>query len=52
LLDYESIGSAGPLLVIVAGLRKPIGMTIKPDVYADVKSAGLKYLSANPRAIE
>ena len=52
LLDYESIGSSGPLLVIVAGLRKPIGATIKPEVYADVKSAGLKYLSANPRAIE
>ena len=52
LLDYEAIGSSGPLLVIVAGLSKPIGTTIKPEVYADVKSAGLRYLTANPRAIE
>lgn len=52
LLDYEAIGSSGPLLVIVAGLSKSIGTTIKPEVYADVKSACLKYLSANPRAIE
>ena len=52
LLDYEAIESSGPLLVIVAGLSKPIGTTIKPEVYADVKSAGLQYLSANPRAIE
>ena len=52
LLDYEAIESSGPLLVIVAGLSKPIGTTIKPEVYADVKSAGLKYLSVNPRAVE
>lgn len=52
LLDYEALGSSWPLLVIVAGLSKSIGTTIKPEVYADVKSAGLKYLSANPRAIE
>jgi hypothetical protein len=52
LLDYEAIESSGPLLVIVAGLSKPIGTTIKPEVYADVKSAGLQYLSANPLAIE
>lgn len=52
LLDYEAIGTAGPLLVIVAGLSKPIGTTIKPEVYADVKSSGEKYLSMNPRVLE
>ena len=51
LLDYEAIGSSGPLLVIVAGLSKPIGTTIKPEVYADVKSCGEKYLSMNPRIL-
>ncbi len=52
LLDYEAIESSGPLLVIVAGLSKPIGTTIKSEIYADVKSAGLRYLTVNPRAIE
>jgi hypothetical protein len=52
LLDYEAIGSMGPLLVIVAGLSKPIGTAIKPEVYGDVKSSGGLYLSMNPRAIE
>jgi hypothetical protein len=52
LLDYEAIGPSVPLLVIVAGLSKPVGTTIKPEVYAHVKSAGLRYLSVNPRAIE
>lgn len=52
LLDYEAIGSSGPILVIVAGLSKPIGTLIKTDVYADVKSSGELYLSINPRAVE
>lgn len=52
LLDYEAIGSPGPLLVIVAGLSKPFGTTIKPEMYGDVKSSGEKYLAVNPRAIE
>jgi len=52
LLDYESNDSSRPLLVIVAGLSKTIGTTIKSEVYAAVKSSGLKYLSTNPRAIE
>jgi hypothetical protein len=52
LLDYQAIGSAGPLLVIVAGLSKPISTTIKPEIYGDVKSSGERYLSMNPRAIE
>jgi hypothetical protein len=52
LLDYEAIESSAPLLVIVAGLSKPIGKTIKSEIYADVKSAGMQYLSGNPRAIE
>jgi hypothetical protein len=52
LLDYEAIGSAAPLLVIVAGLSKPIGTTIKPAIYADVRRCGEQYLSANPRTVE
>ena len=52
LLDYEALTSAGPLLVIVAGLSKPIGTLIKPEIYADVKNSGARYLSTNPRAIE
>lgn len=52
LLDYEAIGSSGPLLVIVAGLSKPIGTIIKHEMYGDVKSSGEKYLAVNPRAIE
>lgn len=52
LLDYEAIGSLGPLLVIVAGLSKPIGALIKTDVYADVKQCGELYSTMNPRDIE
>jgi hypothetical protein len=52
LLDYESNDSSRPLLVIVAGLSKTIGTTIKSEVYSAVKSSGLEYLSTNPRAIE
>lgn len=52
LLDYDALGSSGPLLVIVAGLSKPIGTTIKAEVYVDVEQCGELYLTMNPRAIE
>jgi hypothetical protein len=51
ILDYEAHGEEKPLLVMVTGLTKPIGTTLKASDYADVRALGQEYLSSNPRSI-
>lgn len=52
LLDYEAIGVAKPLLVVIAGLSKANGAKFSDQDYARILAAGKKYLSNNPRQIE
>lgn len=51
LLDYEAIGHAKPLLVVIDGRDKPF-RTALPDVdYAQIHALGIEYRMRNPRSI-
>jgi hypothetical protein len=48
-LDYEALNESRPLLVMIAGLSKPVGTTLNPSDYASIKAMGAEYLRSNPR---
>lgn len=50
-LDYEAQGVNKPLLVIVAGLSKPVGTTLRPSDYEVIQAMGEEYFASNPRSI-
>jgi hypothetical protein len=58
LLDYDAIpeGSSGvlaakPLLVIIAGRRKPFRTTLSPSEYSEIQQLGCEFRRRNPRSL-
>jgi hypothetical protein len=51
LLDYGAKNIDRPLLVVIAGLEKPIGTRLLARDYSAVRRLGAEYLARNPRSI-
>jgi hypothetical protein len=51
LLDYEAKDINKPLLVVVAGMGKPLRTTLSRADYREVRQLGAEYLARNPRSI-
>lgn len=51
LLDQQAIGRDKPLLVVVAGLDKPVATVLSPADYQRIMAWGQQYYSRNPRSI-
>jgi hypothetical protein len=50
-LDYHAEGADKPLLVVIAGLEKPLRTTLGPRDYAAVRCLGEEYRVRNPRSL-
>lgn len=51
LLDYEAIGVAKPLLVVIGGRDKPFRTMLSEADYAAVRRLGAEYKRGNPRSL-
>lgn len=51
LLDYDAKDIDKPLLVVVAGMAKPLRTTLSRADYRQVSELGAEYLARNPRSI-
>lgn len=51
LLDYDAVGRAGPLLVVIDGRSKPFRTTLTDADYTRIRALGTEYRSRNPRSI-
>lgn len=50
-LDYETTGTAKPLLVVIAGRDKPFKTTLSGADYEAVRALGAEYFNRNPRSL-
>jgi hypothetical protein len=51
LLDYDAVGEAKPLLVVIDGRDKPFRTTLNDADYAAVRTLGDEFRTRNPRSL-
>ncbi|ORX14166.1 hypothetical protein [Mycobacterium szulgai] len=49
-LDYNAEGADRPLLVVIAGMSKPIRTVFSESDYSDIRDLGNEYFARNPRS--